>query len=375
MTQLRPGPSNALPNELSRRIAQEIYDRILENYSTSRVVLFKCSIVCRAWLQTCRYHLFAVVTFRADLLEFISSSHVADSIVPFIRTVIVKGTRIKTQIEAEQAISLLLALENLSQLRLQSCDWGNLGFSTTWPSYDALFDRLTHFHLQSVHFYSPFALISVVRHMHMLQHLTLDNITWDRDGLHSEHSLASHSRCWPGLLPIPIHLTTLNIAFSLSSPILSWLLSQTAHALSLQTVILSDIQPREISLVGQFLRTVGLNLTQLELGFVLHNHNATITQGECDISVVFPMHCLTSRFRDRCAQFDRSFLQHKSVQSCHPSSRALSTPFSHSNPIGCIFLELAIFLALDLILYSPLPQSNANYRSHVVQRRNAARSD
>lgn len=279
MTLLPYESFDSLPYDLTGRIAPEIYDHILDNLSTSKKVLSKCSIVCRAWLRTCRYHLFATVTFRPDILEFMSSP-VTGPIAPFIRTVILKGSWIENHTESKHAISLLVTLENLFELRLQSCDWDNVGFSTAWSTYDALFDRLTRLHLQSVHFPSPFALINLVGHMHMLQHLTLDKITWDRDGLHSPDFLDNHSQPWPCPPPIPAGLTTLNITSCMSGPILSWILSQTTRTLSLGTVVLSEIHAGEICLVGNFLHTVGPHLVQLELGFSVHNPNVSITQGE-----------------------------------------------------------------------------------------------
>ena len=46
------------PNLPSPRVPPEVTDRILDHLHDTKRILVKCSLVCRAWLPTTRYHIF-----------------------------------------------------------------------------------------------------------------------------------------------------------------------------------------------------------------------------------------------------------------------------------------------------------------------------
>jgi hypothetical protein len=81
-----------LPVHLSMRVASELQDRILDNLHTSKKDLSTCSTVCKSWLPTCRFHLFAEVIYNPEFAHFLDSSMNAfNSIAPYIKQVIMEG--------------------------------------------------------------------------------------------------------------------------------------------------------------------------------------------------------------------------------------------------------------------------------------------
>lgn len=292
-TSMNHGQTIPLPSHLTSRIAAELHDSIIDHLHSCKPALYSCSTVCKAWLPTCRYHLFSKVNLRPAFVEFLRSSpHTATAISPYISQVTLGGGWMREQqAEFNDVISFLLTLERVDELYLGTWSWDYVSTETTMSLLDArasLFQNLTKLAMTHIRFPSFDFLIRFISGFPVLKELSLHNIMWEAPKCPLS-PLPSPSTTNVQASPLlPSRLQTLNIFSSSNSPILYWVLTGgRLHAATdheqvvpaLRKLVLSDILPTESHLVGSLLRTVGPSLQHLELGFLTHNASPHAIQG------------------------------------------------------------------------------------------------
>ncbi|TFK41619.1 hypothetical protein BDQ12DRAFT_646138 [Crucibulum laeve] len=288
---------NPLPTRLTSRIAPEIYDQILAKLYSSKSALSASSLVCRSWLPVCRFHLFSDVTLSSAFFDFlVSSPHAMLTVTRYIRNATFRGSWCAT-ITTPSAKSLLVHLESLVQLRLETWSWdgrGWLGVAMFAIPKGQFAKQLTTLDLRRVHFSSFAVFTHFIGGFFMLKDLGLDNVSWDHEmGKFRRSSLSPAT-------PVFQQLKKLCIKSCLYTPILSWLSSLspgfseavTDHVPStripLEELSLPDILPGEVGFIGRFLRSLGPSLNHLEIGFLMYGSDVSTARdilGAVDLSL------------------------------------------------------------------------------------------
>ncbi|KAG6812208.1 hypothetical protein H0H92_003944 [Tricholoma furcatifolium] len=113
--------------------SQEIFDNILDHVSPDIPTLSLCSTVCKAWLPRCRYHIFFDVNLTPKLADFLSSSsRIFETITPYIRNAALGGVwSLAERGEYDQVVSLLLTLDNLRGLSIETWSWDFLSLTSS----------------------------------------------------------------------------------------------------------------------------------------------------------------------------------------------------------------------------------------------------
>lgn len=172
-----------LPLHLSTRVAPELQDRILDNLHDSKKDLSTCSIVCKSWLPTCRFHLFAQVVYNPDFARFLDSSiHAINLIAPYIKQVIMKGPFSQND-ETFISAPSTLRLKRVLKLHIQSFNWeSNEALNSTsfiFSIPETIFSHhLTSLTLRFIIFPSFTVLTALLDAFVVLQELSIFDVTW-----------------------------------------------------------------------------------------------------------------------------------------------------------------------------------------------------
>jgi hypothetical protein len=279
-----------LPSHLTSRIAAELHDNIIDHLHTSKHALSTCSTVCKAWLPTCRYHLFSTVNLRPDFVEFVrGSSHAAITISPYICHVTLGGGWVREhQTEFNEVISFLLTLESVTELSLDIWSWDYITVEASTSLLDArasLFRNLTRLTMTHIRFPSFDLLIQFISGFPMLQELSLHKVTWEAPGCSPSNSPSTSTLVLQTSPPLSSRLQALTVFSSSNLSILCWVSSghtcgSPEQAIpALRTLVLPDIIPTESNIVDSVLRKAGPSLQHLELGFLVSNSSPPAIQG------------------------------------------------------------------------------------------------
>ncbi|KIM42336.1 hypothetical protein M413DRAFT_409612 [Hebeloma cylindrosporum] len=270
----------ALPAHLASQLAPEIFDMILDNFHQSKQDLSTCSVVCKAWLPVCRYHLFAAVSYHAEFAHLLASStHASLTISPYIRTITLKGPLAQHK-ENNLLIDSILSLPSVTSLQIERIVWIRVcmklpsSFTLALSGSSATLALLS-LNLRQVNFPSCSALADFLGLFTSLQNLTLENVSWDGVGSKSGERVPFLSSS---------SLKILRVIFSNNRIILNWLHHgivsdailerETACHRSfphLKMLSFSDILPREADIMGAFLDSLGDSLEHLEAGILIQD--------------------------------------------------------------------------------------------------------
>ena len=277
-----------LSTHLTSRMAPEVFDMILDNFHQSKQDLSTCSVVCKAWLPVCRYHLFAVVKYHAEFAYLLASStHASLTISPYIRTITLKGPLPQHQ-ENNLLIDSILSLPRVTSLQIEKIGWDSVCVKP--PSYFTLGlwgpstpRALLSLNLRQVNLPSFSELADFLGLFTSLQNLTLEDVSWDGVGCRSGEGATFVSSS---------SLKNLRVTFSNNRIILNWLYhgivsnamveSGTTEPRSfphLTMLSFSDILPGEADILGAFLDSLGDSLECLEVGILIQDLDGRNTDG------------------------------------------------------------------------------------------------
>ncbi|KAF8157010.1 hypothetical protein B0H34DRAFT_711615 [Crassisporium funariophilum] len=269
-------------HRLIARFAPELCDRILDNLHDSKRDLSVCSTVCRSWLPTCRYHLFAEVAYQPDFAQLLyTSTHAAETIAPHIRKIIFKGP-LSQYTDKNVLYRSFLHLNRLTKLYLERISWESMDPLTLTPFTApklATASNLAVLDLKYIHFPSFAVLAEFLDSFLALQELSVESVTWDCIGSISAGSASPVAAILP-----PSSLKKLHIAFCHNRVVLNWLRYGVTSDIvqddkapqrlfpRLAALSLPDILPGDAEIVGAFLVALGECLECLEVGFLLNEH-------------------------------------------------------------------------------------------------------
>jgi hypothetical protein len=286
-----------LPVHLSTRVAPELQDRILDNLHDSKKDLSTCSIVCKSWLPTCRFHLFSEVIYNPEFARFLDSSmHALNSIAPYIKHVIMRGPfspKDETYISAHS----ILRLERVFKLHIQTFDWesdealNSTSFIFSIP--ETIFSHhLTSLNLRFIIFPSFTVLTALLDAFAVLQELSISDVTW---GAH--HNLGGNGSNQSTVLKQST-LKKLCIESCNNRGLLNWLLYGAMSGATfpdlndgdqprrsfpyLVALTIHDILPGEWDILTEFMAALGESLEHLEVGFLPYkfdNRNVNESKG------------------------------------------------------------------------------------------------
>jgi len=272
-----------LPAHLTSRMAPEVFDMILDNFHQSKQDLSTCSVVCKAWLPVCRYHLFAVVSYHAKFAHLLASStHASLTISPYIRTITLKGPLAQHK-ENNLLIDSILSLPKVTSLQIEKLNWDSVCMKPPSSLGSSTLRGLLSLNLRQVDFASFSELADFLGLFTSLQRLALENVSWDRIGCRSGERAT--------FLSSP-SLKNLRVIFSNNRTILNWLHhgivtdavleSGTAYHCSfphLTMLSFPDILPGEADIMGAFLNSLGDSLEYLELGILIQDFDGRNNDG------------------------------------------------------------------------------------------------
>lgn len=273
-----------LPVYLSARVAPELQDRILDNLHDSKKDLSICSTVCKAWLPTCRFHLFAEVIYNPEFAHFLdSSTHAVNSIAPYVKQVTMKGPF--SQKDEAHISGLILRLEGVVRLHIQTFNWESVKASN-YTSFlflipGSIFShRLTSLTLRIINFPSFMVLAALLDALVVLQELSIFDVTW---GAH--HSLGSNANASNQSMVLKQStLKKLFIEHCDNQRLFNWLRYGVLSEASfrnlndgeqlqrsfphLAALTIHDILPGQGGMLSGFMRALGESLEHLEVGFL-----------------------------------------------------------------------------------------------------------
>lgn len=271
-----------LPVHLSTRVAPELQDRILDSLHDSKKDLSTCSIVCKSWLPTCRFHLFSEVIYNPEFARFLNSSmHALNSIAPYIKQVFMKGPF--SQEDETYIVHSILRLQRVFKLHIQAFNWesdeasNSTSFISSIPK--TIFSHLlTSLTLRLIIFPSFTVLTALLDAFVVLQELSFFDVTW---GTH--HILGGNASNQSTVLKQST-LKKLCIESCNNRRLLNWLLYGVMSEATfpnmndgeqprrsfphLVALTIHDILPGEKDILTGFMATLGESLEHLEVGFL-----------------------------------------------------------------------------------------------------------
>ena len=287
-----------LPVRLSARVAPEIQDRILDNLHDSKKDLSICSIVCKSWLSTCRFHLFAEVIYNEEFARFLdSSTHALNSVGPYIKQITMKGPfsqNDRTYISAHS----ILRLKGVVKLHIQTFNWESVEALTYPTSFlflipgSVLSRHLTSLTLRFIKFPSFTVLAALLDALHVLQELLIFDVTWGahRGDASNQSTLLKQST-----------LKKLSIEHCDNQGLLNWLRYGVISDASIRSLddgeqphrsfphlialTIHDILPGQGDMLSGFMAVLGESLEHLEVGFSPYNDNGNFNESRAIIPV------------------------------------------------------------------------------------------
>ncbi|KAG6816770.1 hypothetical protein H0H87_003033 [Tephrocybe sp. NHM501043] len=261
-----------------RSFPQEIFDNIIDYTYDHKITLSICSTVCKSWLPRCRSHLFSEINLDPKLVEFLySSPHALQTVAPYIKDAALGGAwSLAQKSEYDQVISLLLSLDGVRSLTIETWSWDFISPVSKCLILDAdgvIFQNITRLRLQYFRFPSFSVLATAISGFAGLEDLSFDNVTWDDLSDNPSDPVAVDA-----IYSSPRHLKRLHIRSSLVKPLIAWLfggvdsMDQQGVTPRAHSLILPELLPSDIYLIGRLLRSLGSCLRHLEIGFIVHNY-------------------------------------------------------------------------------------------------------
>ena len=222
----------------------EIFDIIVDHLHDNHKALAACSLVCRAWLPSSRYHLFFTVQVSdtGNLTRFLDElDSPLSTIAPFVRTLTLHECDYISPPKSTRD------METTSRTATSEIDARTVSLSRLVA--------LKKLELHRFHFNHFNEFIDIVSVFPLLKEISLDVVQWEDDQALEE----------PNRGPPPA-LQVICLGQCDKGRILNWVTSEEVVPM-VKIVNLRQIVPSQMSSIRRFLRIVGPSLEQLHLCF------------------------------------------------------------------------------------------------------------
>ncbi|RDB30053.1 hypothetical protein Hypma_013885 [Hypsizygus marmoreus] len=263
----------------------ELIDIIIDHAHDNPPLLAACSLVCKAWFPTSRYHLFENATLNADnaypFIKLLNSD--SPTVIPYIRRIEAKDNREGTPWLSD-LLPCLIALTSVTSISITS-SFENNPLSTRILYTLHAFDTLVELKLSECEFNDFAEVQSLICAFPLLESLYLE-ADWPKPS-----AITPTQGC-----PSP-HLRELYLRCEMSH-VLEWFLMQP-HVAPVSTLTLHGINTFELPVVSRYLETLGPALTHLTIypaGSVYGNtdslpNSVDLSYNTCLRSLSFVMDC------------------------------------------------------------------------------------
>lgn len=270
----------------------ELYEHIMDHLWDDVRTLTACTLVCRAWVPTCRHHLFHTVTLNsvkdcARLNKLIEAGQSSSSAaVHYFRTLsIVYDDKVATEWVNDWVPRLLPHLDGVEHLKAVLYDWSQTFRDTRQVIY-TFSSRITSLQLDASYFDHPNDFFALLVACPLLTALRLSGIHCRRDSGAPTQSLATRR-----IILTELHLKEMQSYFAYL--LVHWLFAAFAD-LTLNCLVWEDPMPvfgetvkveardTSVPLLTKVLQAIPYNcLRHLDLSF-FNNYNPDV--GQLDLS-------------------------------------------------------------------------------------------
>jgi hypothetical protein len=228
------------PNPLQ---VAELLDLIIDHLHDHRKTLADCSLVCKAWLSSSRYHLFfrIHVADTASLTRFLNDlDSPLSTIAPFVRALTLRKCDYLSPLDRVGIDVSRVIPPQTAQLDPRTVSLSHL-------------KALRKLALAQFHFNHFGEFVDMVSVFPLLEEISLDGVQWEEDQIPPHRSP-------------PKSLQVICLGDCAKEQILNWLISEEV-APTVKIVNLRHIIPSQMLSIRRFLRVVGPSLEQLHFGF------------------------------------------------------------------------------------------------------------
>ncbi|KAJ7735089.1 hypothetical protein DFH07DRAFT_114424 [Mycena maculata] len=242
----------------------ELFDIIIGHARDDICDLATCSLICRSWLASARYHIFQgnPISIRpGNVQTFIQLiAHPLSTLPPYIQSLELLSLNSPEGSFDSQwldpIIGILANLPCVTEILIENIHWGRMNPSTKSALLTG-FRALTHLELWAAQFDSVSHLLQLVCSKPLLQILSFDDLGWEDPSFETP---ANSSQCVPGTLH------SLRLSNCYKRDILDWLTSHVTIP-PIHHIQLGSVYPEDTHSIGRFLKRLGSDLLTLQLEF------------------------------------------------------------------------------------------------------------
>jgi hypothetical protein len=244
---------------LSRSLAQELVDMIIDHLWNESNTLGICGLVHRDWLPSSRYHLFYEVSLNiphrdadriSKFVALLSSTMV--TFPPYITDLVINWRDGLWKEWVNDALPLMSGFVGVRRLLLQDIEWSKLRDASLLTL--ASFPNLVYLNFRGVDFHSFDQLAKMVSAHPMLKKLTFGNA-----------SCINRPTAPFIQYPSPHSLHHLSVASTFNGDILTWILHHKAAYVNLGRLSVNLASPDDVPPTAALIRALGPSLRQLRL--------------------------------------------------------------------------------------------------------------
>jgi hypothetical protein len=242
-------------------IPPELIDAVLDFLHDDRVVLYACAVVCKAWLPSCRFHLFSCIllhTWNAQKFSTLLDSPLHTSaITPYVRSLYLLEGRGRDSTGPpwlNKGVLRIAALTSVTKLQLEYLKWEELEDDSR-TALASILPRLEELHFLHSYFETFGQLVDLICICRSLRRLRLEvNPMVDEPAVELEK------------LPSPGSLQGLDLDSYHCDNTIRWLLMHEHSYANLTTLIMRSVYQEHVPSLARFLRALGRTLRFFNVG-------------------------------------------------------------------------------------------------------------
>ncbi|KAJ6480119.1 hypothetical protein C8R45DRAFT_1076303 [Mycena sanguinolenta] len=260
------GPLSALSPDICVRYPSELHDYILDHLHNDKHTLFACSLVCRAWNASSRYHLFQnACTIRVhhgnfrEFCELLACQRLNAYIGRLhLQSHLIHETAPDEGFQFNQHLSRLGRLPHLRYLHL---DYHHDDVHAEFlAALTQNFPSINEIEFTSMHFTSFTQFVHIMDSLNLLRRISLDRVLfYDRRYGENGENLGGTA---PSYMPSNLTDVVAHCGYDATAPVLLWLLSQP-YVRRLAVAIEPQRREEHTALLSDILRMLGSRLEHL----------------------------------------------------------------------------------------------------------------